>query len=128
MQASTPLRLAIEEDACAGLCLSLSSLAEVAQRFLEAGGRIVDLPPGLVEPRKLNDGRFVAGRADNCRLFLEPGDRLRELVAAMLALKIDGHVIKAVDRHGWPVLSVEKGFPTVTGDRGAGNGSPAEAA
>lgn len=125
---SVTLRLSIEEVGYAGLSESLSSLAEVAQRFLEIGGRVVDLPLCLVETSQLNDGRFIAGRTDNGRLFLEPGDGLRKLVAAVLALKIDGHVIKAVDRHGWPVLSVEKGFPTVTEEGRAGNGSAPEAA
>jgi hypothetical protein len=96
------------------LLASLSSLAEVAERFLEAGRSLVDLPLRLIDPAEFHFRDLAALRASDTGLRFEPGDGFLKLVAAVQAIEIGGHVINVEQRHGWPILSVGDRTPTVS--------------
>jgi hypothetical protein len=79
----------------------------------------------IVKERFLFWLQFVEGATyTTAPTIFQPVDWYLEWVAA----RADRTGEQILWRHGWPILSVGFDSPTVTDDRGAGNGSPAEAA
>lgn len=86
---------------------SATAMLECVRALLEHAPEgsidLVDCTPEVTVV-DLEDGNFGAGAASALRLRFEPTDRIRDLVATVLAGKLNGDVV-AIDCHGWPILS-----------------------
>lgn len=107
--------------------LSLGAVFDVLATSRSAANRFSEAFPGVFDSDgaggfNLSEDRLdliiretvapPAGRTDNVQsLELNPSDRYLETVAAIVAS--DGQ-LDAVFSHGWPILSVGSGSPTVT--------------
>jgi hypothetical protein len=86
------------------------------------------IPESFIDPFELatyarviqTEGRDTATpEACAVRLHFEPTDRIRELVATVLARQLDPDLV-AVESHGWPILSIGDSNTPVVGSTGQG--------
>ncbi|MDN7965577.1 hypothetical protein QZM92_26715 [Burkholderia multivorans] len=94
------VRLLVDASA---LSSALAELSQLAERFPDAVQVLLDGSLGIAELARLDPNIGFADWAGECRIALQPSERLRDFLAAFRALDVDPMRIE-IDGHANPVV------------------------